>query len=194
MKKDKGSRDFIDVRRGMARAKMACRLCLVLLVWFPVSFLGVVAPASAATCVESNCVINVVNERLYASWGVSNLYYNYVPTSQWASKDCIVSSFAIYEGRPASLWYVPAYLVGWTKAYYDGTNWRTFGGDPGKYFLAQITPFHAAADAVLTVMTGNIALALKVLYPNGCSDLPSQQPAQTPSPDTGRPECNDQGL
>lgn len=32
------------------------------------------------------------------------------------------------------------------------------------------------------------------LYPNGCSDLPSQQPDQIPNLDTGRPECNDQTL
>lgn len=30
------------------------------------------------------------------------------------------------------------------------------------------------------------------LYPNGCSNLLSQEPDQTPNFDTGRPECNDQ--
>lgn len=32
------------------------------------------------------------------------------------------------------------------------------------------------------------------IFPNGCSDLPSQKPDQTPNIDTGRPECNDQVL
>lgn len=32
------------------------------------------------------------------------------------------------------------------------------------------------------------------IFPNGCSDLPSQQPDQIPNLDTGRPECNDQIL
>lgn len=169
------------------------RRWLALLVCVFLSLSGTALSARAGTCAES-CVINVINERLYASHGVSNLYYNYAPTSQWATKDCIATSFAIDEGRPAPLWYVPAYLVGWTKAYYDGTNWRTFGGDPGKYFLTQTTPFHADADLVLTVADGNIALALKVGYPNGCSDLPFQQPDQAPNLDPGKPDCNDKGL
>jgi len=75
MEEDKGSRGLLLFGEGRNVQKMARRLCLVVLAGLLLSLVGVVAPASAATCVESNCVINVVNERLYAYWGVSNLYY-----------------------------------------------------------------------------------------------------------------------
>lgn len=42
--------------------------------------------------------------------------------------------------------------------------------------------------------TIQVGLDPSKLYPNGCSDLPSQQPEQNPNPDPGDPKCNDQGL
>lgn len=106
----KRDRVIIIFKERHERIKMTQRFWLVVLGSLSVSLVGLVAPASAQTCAES-CVINVVHERLYASHGVSNFYYNYAPTSQWAIKDCTVASFAVDEGRPSPLWYVPAYLV-----------------------------------------------------------------------------------
>lgn len=199
MKKAGGILGLTDFREyGWARQENAkkMRRWLALLACVFLSLPGTVLSAVAGTCVESNCVVNVVWERFYAYWGIGNLYYAYVPTPQWATDDCATGSYAIDVGR-TPINGEPAYLVGWTKAYYNGTNWFLLGGDPGKYFLTKTTPFHAAADVILTgTLPGQnpVIEALNAQYPNGCSDLPSQKPDQTPNFDTGRPECNDQVL
>jgi hypothetical protein len=38
-------------------------------------------------------------------------------------------------------------------------------------------------------LTKNRWISVNELYPNGCSDLPSQQPANTPNLDPGKPDC-----
>lgn len=65
-------RVIITFLERLERIKMTQRFWLVVLVSLSLSLAGLVAPASAQTCAES-CVINVVNETLYASHGVSNL-------------------------------------------------------------------------------------------------------------------------
>lgn len=159
------------------------RVCLLLLASTFAILAATALPPSinASTCDDSPCVINVVNERFYAYWGVGNLYYAYVPTATWATDDCSGGSFAEDAGRKPGTTNEPAYLVGWTKAYHNGVSWVTYGGYPGKFFLTQSTPFHAAADVVLKGITRPIREELNALFPNGC---PQDNRA---NPDLGKP-------
>ena len=131
--------------------------------------------ATPSGCVDS-CVIKVVFERQFYSGGiVSNLYYSYVPSGLWSSKSCISGLFAEDIGREPTNHDEPAYLVGWIKAFYLGNTWVTFGGDPGKYFLNQVTPFHHEADIVIAfpdqIERHSIINKLNELLPDGCTDL-----------------------
>lgn len=91
------------------------------------------------------------------------------------------------------------YSVSWAKYYYDpvGKRWVPYGGG-GTYWATedQLNQWKSAADYAPTLHVGPspVYTSPSVLYPNGCSDLPSQQSNQIPNSDTGRPECNNQVL
>lgn len=131
--------------------------------------------ALAAGC-DPDCVINVVWENVYHTGvPVGNLYYRYVPDSQWAKQDCVSGSFAQKLTRTPKRDDI-GYLFGWAKYYYDENRatWVGFGGISAKYFITRDTPFHGAADLVLEYDTygSTIAGQLNSKLPGGCSHFP----------------------
>lgn len=94
---------------------------------------------------------------------------------------------------------VPGFVWIWTKRLARWEAWSVFS--PYKYPLVSHYNLWLSSqpfDAVIPnsnsgSLTPNSAY-INSLFPDGCSDLSSQQPDQAPNLDTGKPECNDQGL
>lgn len=90
------------------------------------------------------------------------------------------------------------YNVTSEKYYYNpvGKRWIPYGGVGGsKTTEGRLNQWKSAADYAPTLyLWSSVDIDPTHLYPNGCSDLPSQQPNQIPNSDTGKPGCNDQVL
>ncbi|MBU2459475.1 MAG: hypothetical protein KKB29_03900 [Nanoarchaeota archaeon] len=89
---------------------------------------------------------------------------------------------------PISMYSVVYYKWSWERS----TGWRLFSST-GSYYTVGDSG-HMPLPPVPGEIVSHNYVNIQKLYPNGCSDLPFQQPDQIPNFDIGKPECNDQVL
>lgn len=197
--------ESIRMPRGRWLVLLACALVVVLL--------GAASPAMAITpkeqmakCEEAlaagGCVVIIVPSFLVADYSNTPPPPGAGPidiTSPVSGNDhtCAPQTFSAQR----STWALGEkyYAVSSGKYYYEpvGKRWVPYGGGGLSWATdSQLRQWKSAADYAPTLHTGPspIDIAPSRLYPNGCSDLPSQQPDQSPNTDIGRPECNNQVL
>lgn len=103
----------------------------------------------------------------------------------------MINTFTGMDHSCSNVWIVNAeillvdsfYRHNITKWYWNGINWTLIN-----YIYGYTTSADSEADYA-TDYTKNPNGSPQILYPNGCSDLPSKQPDQIPNHDTGNPEC-----
>lgn len=84
-----------------------------------------------------------------------------------------------------------ASYVAYYKWHWNGATWISVGR--GTYYTIGDSG-HTPLPPVPGEIVSHSFVNIPKLYPNGCVDLPSQQPDQPPNSDPGKPECNDQAL
>lgn len=173
-----------------ARGTMvAGRWRLVLVACISLACIGISSTMSSAlaemSCVECTVVISNVMTFPPMRTGVP-------ATAIFLNVDHGCMPLYIGSGGPAVPPDTPWFWHHVQKYAWSGGHWVPRGGGSGTSPSIDI-----GADYVkeITEETPGTEYAYPWdVFPNGCSDIPSQQPDQTPNPDTGKPECNNQVL
>lgn len=146
-------------------------LCAFLL--GPNSYLFAATSCSESCIVTTNTYITYVQPPSIGSHGW--LLYDYGA----GCEPITLKSGSSYTYTPGMIKYYIRRPIKW---YWDVSNRR--------WVSISIAPYGTyAPELPAGIYWGGSA---EQLFPNGCSDLPSQQPDQTPNPDTGKPKCSNQ--
>lgn len=219
MKKVRGnwSQPAVDgALRGRQKSalKMRRRWLVLLACALVVVLLGAVSPVMAITpeeqvakCEEAlaagGCII--INVTSFLVWDYSNTNppaASLLDTKSPVSGNdhtCAPQTFSVQ--RVTTVPGEKYYNVASFKYFYDpiGKKWVAYtdGNSAAGMFWAtdhQASQWESAADYVMTSYSTFPVYYTPpwVMYPNGCSDLPSKQPDHPSNSDTGKPECSNQ--
>lgn len=86
--------------------------------------------------------------------------------------------------------YYKWYLIFYSKYFWDGATWTV--SETASFYTHGDFDHNTPVPPVPGEIVSRDYVDVKKLYPNGCSDLPSQQPDETPNFDTGKSECSNQ--
>lgn len=165
-----------DVRARHENTR-ACRGWHLILALVCVLLLGAVSTSFAeTTCGEpSTCVVIIDNYLPKPGYWV-------VQTNSIINVDKSCNSLGIIATN-TFIEYIPWYDHTIIKYYWDGQYWQILGG--GHAYTADI----ATGADYANDLSSNRSVYPQNIFPNGCSDLPSQQPDHSPNLDAGKPEC-----
>lgn len=181
-------------------AKKACRRSPLILSLACALIFGASSSSLAAwkdrTCVFRNQVVFSPGQGqsgadcVMYSWQQPTDTNNLLVGVRFTSKNTI--PFGYIAPYPAYFYFDPTRQT----ASYPNGQWLAayFGSDLCMRFDPSFADSWNAQSYPVLDVTKQYPSVLNQLYPNGCSDLPSQQPDQTPNIDTGKPGCNDKVL
>lgn len=143
-----------------------------------------VSSCYALTC-EETCTVTILDYGLSVE-NYPNNSNGSVPIGAWPDSNCATFSAAISVQPPGAV-----YRINAGKFYWNGTSWVTIKSYVHFAVNSQLSTWLSGTSFVKD--WGSYA-ALRItspmsLYPNGCSDLPSNEPDQTPNLNTGKPDC-----
>lgn len=194
MKKARGSRGIAAVRMRQEGKKKAQWWWLVLMgcafVWVGESS-DVFAMSFTEKCGEpGTCIVlvRIIGSESYCrkppQGGASG--YGYYSISAY-DYSCEYPQFTMVGQVSNCLYPTAFYLVHYTKWHWNGRSWTNAWNAASYYTVGDSG--HTPLPPVPGEIVSHNYVDIPKLYPNGCSELPSQQPDQTPNLDPGKPDC-----
>lgn len=187
MKKARGSWTLVTVRAMQKSIKETNRWKLVLLAFLCVFVLGLNSSVFAATFCPESCTVTILDYGLSFE-NFPNKSNGSVPLGEWNDLNCSTFSATISLQSPAP----SIYQIWASKYYWNGVSWTPISSYSHYAVGSQLSSWLPGASFVKdwgsqAAMRWTNPMSL---YPNGCPDLPSQQPTNTPNLDPGDPTCN----